>query len=432
LEPFAQGEALTSADQGFLFHLQRQALRYFLDNQARNGLMLDRQCNLGPRRPHGLCSLAGTGMGLIALALAAAPPYRLLGPCAATQRVRAALEAVLNVLPHDHGVIPHFIDSVTGAVHGTDHFSTVETAWLLAGALWAGAFLRDPGVEALAARLYERVDWRYWTAPDLPGACGLLRHGKGPGERFLPYSWDRLNGETVFMYVLAAGAAPEKALDAASWAALQAFYGTVSGLRFHSADLGLFVFQYGLDLLDLEHWQTPGDVDLWAEAGLATEANHRACRQLADRFLTYRTYWGLSAGDGPGEPPETDTYRCYAPAGPIDGTAHLTATLAAVAHCPAAVLENLCAAQHDRRWHGQGRYGFSNLNVDRQWIGRDTVGIDAGAAVLALDNYLMHHRVRDVFSNLPNVRLGMQRLGFTLSPEAAEAPGAGLRFRQAS
>ena len=43
-----------------------------------------------------------------------------------------------------------------------------------------------------------------------------------------------------------------RAWPAENWCRLQPFFGTVAGLRFISADLGLFVFQYGLDLLDLD------------------------------------------------------------------------------------------------------------------------------------------------------------------------------------
>ena len=50
-------------------------------------------------------------------------------------------------------------------------------------------------------------------------------------------AWDRLNGETVFMYVLGVGADKHRALPVESWAALQPFYGTVAGLRFNNADL---------------------------------------------------------------------------------------------------------------------------------------------------------------------------------------------------
>ncbi len=409
----SDGAALRPADRGFLLRLQRQGVQYFLDNQTANGLMLDRQRNHGPRRPHGLCSTAATGMGFIALALASAPPYRLLSPRLAALRIRAGLQAVLDKLPHHEGVVPHFTHSLTGAVHGLDHYSTIETAWLLTGALWAGAFLQDTGLQALATRLYDRVDWHYWSGPDLPGGRGLLRHGKERDGHFLPCSWDRLNGETVFMYVLASGAAEGRALPAAAWTALQPFYGTVAGLRFNSADLGLFVFQYGLDLLDLQQWRAPGEIDLLAEARTATCANQRFCRGAATDFATYRRFWGLSPGDGPGDSPVHDIYRCYAPSGPVDGTAHLTATLASVAHDPQSVLQNLLEGQHDRQLRARGRYGFSNINVDRCWVSQDMVGIDVGAAVLALDNFLMHNRIRRVFQDLPCVRRGLERLGFT-------------------
>jgi len=77
--------------------------------------------------------------------------------------------------------------------------------------------------------------------------------------------------------------------------------------------------------------------------------------------------------------------------------AHLTAALASVAHDPGSVLQNLLEAQHERTLAARGRYGFSNVNLDRNWVSRDMVGIDAGAAVLAVDNYLVNNRVRQVF-----------------------------------
>src|SRR5262249_3891335 len=142
-------------------------------------------------------------------------------------------------------------------------------------------------------------------------------------------------------------------------------------------------------------------------------------REASERFATYRRFWGLSAGDGPAAPPDPDIYRCYTPAGLLDGTAHVTATLASVAHHPGAVLENLHEAQHDRKLTSRGRYGFSNVNVDFGWVSRDVIGIDAGAAVLALDNYLMGGRVRAVFQSLPCVERGLRRLGFTRRADVA-------------
>ncbi len=401
----------TMRDRSLLLRLQSQALQYFLDNQTSNGLVLDRQRNHGSLRTRGLCSLAATGMGCIALALASEEPYRLLSPREAASRIRSALQAALHALPHQSGILPHFVDSDTLEVYGIDHFSTIETAWMAAGGLWAAAFLPHHGLELLAQQLAQRIDWYYWTAPH-ESETPLIRHGQYQDGRFLRASWDRLNGETVFMYVLAAGADEGRAVPATAWSHLRSFHGTAAGLHFNNSDLGLFVFQYGLDLLNLSVWLVPNGVDLAAECGIAAEANYRVCRGLADIFTTYRDYWGLSAGDGPSAPPADLAYRCYAPGGPIDGTAHITATLASIAYRPDLVWENIYRATYEPRWQLLGRYGFSNVNADCDWLGSDMVGIDAGAAVLALDNYLNENRVRNVFHTIPSVQRGLERSGF--------------------
>jgi hypothetical protein len=402
---------LSPAERAFLVCLQTRALNYFLDNQAADGLVLDRQRNLGPARGGGWCSTAATGMGFFALALASAEPFHLLSRAAAVARIRQGLTTALERLPHRHGILPHFVDGSTAGV-GVDRCSTIDSAWMLAGGLWAAAFLGDAGLGDLAGRLYDRVDWGFWTVAESEWACGLIRHGLDGEGRFLRWAWDRLNGETVLLYVLAAGAPEGRAWPAEHWSRLRPFFGTVAGLRFVSADLGLFVFQYGLDLLDLKRWRDPGGIDLEAQAALATEANERYCRAAADRFVTYEQFWGLSAGDGPGDSTSQDVYRCYAPGQPLDGTAHLTATLASIAHRPGAVLENVLRARFALGDCALGRYGFSNINRDRGWVGRDMVGIDAGAAVLALDNFLAGDRVRRIFHALPAVTRGLTRIGF--------------------
>jgi hypothetical protein len=189
----------------------------------------------------------------------------------------------------------------------------------------------------------------------------------------------------------------------------------VAGLTFPGAGLGLFVSQYSLELLDLP--------DLAGPAGLAADADRAVCRGLGRRFETYRLFWGLSAGDGPpGVRGARQGYRAYAPGGPIDGTAHVTATLASVAHRPAHVWENLHSALACPL-PLRGRYGFSNVNLDRAWASPDVVGIDLGAAALALDNALCGGRVRRAFGSLGCVTRGLRRLG--LGPASLTAPVAG-------
>jgi len=409
--PGPAGGSLGAKDRDWLRLLQRRAIGYFLENQAPSGLIDDRQANHGPRRDAELCSISATGMGLIAIALASAAPHRLVPRSEAVARVRAALETALGRLPHDHGILPHFTDPSGVRSIGADAFSTVDTAWLLAGGLWASAFLGDGDLVKAADQLYNRVDWTRWCRPRSSRTPGLIRHGKSPTGRVLPCCWDRANGETILLYALAAGAEDGRAIPEGAWASLRPFYGEAAGRRFHSADLGLFVFQYGLDLLDLRRWRPSCGPDLMAEAAVATAANRETCRDLAGEFRTFRRHWGLSAGDGPGVVGGRDAYQSYSPAGPIDGTAHLTASLASVEHAPGEVLDNLRAALGPRPGP-LGRYGFSCVNEDRRWVGPDMVGIDAGSAVIALDNALMEDRVRATFHEQPCIRRGLYRLGF--------------------
>jgi hypothetical protein len=165
--------------------------------------------------------------------------------------------------------------------------------------------------------------------------------------------------------------------------------------------------------LDLRNWLLPEGVDLRYYAGLAAEANAHVCRQAADRFATYRHVWGSSAGDGPGNSTDgPDIYQCFSPAQPLDGTAHITTTLASLEHRPELVWQNLQVAERLGGPSPRGRYGFSNVNLDRDWVSKDMVGIDLGAAVLALSNMLMKDQVRNVFHSIPAVQRGIQRLGW--------------------
>jgi hypothetical protein len=406
--------AFSPQERVILLRLQEGFLRYFLDNQSAHGLVLDRQANFGCRRSAELCSTAATGMGFIVLALASDEPYHLLSRSKAILRIYSGLETALVKLPHTHGILPHFVHSDTLAVAGADARSTVDTSWLVAGGLWAAEFLRDGRLMHLAERLCDRIDWRWWTVPG-----GQIGHGADGRGRMLPYCWDRLNGETVALYVLAAGAHEERCWSAGNWNRFDRFISQTGGLHFGSADLGLFVFQYGLDLLDLATEPLPGS-DLVVDAALATEANVRVCRGAADRFRTYQRFWGLSAGDGPASGSDGYVYRTYSPARELDGTAHVTATIASLAHCPSRVWENICQADSDSP-RMRGRYGFGNVNLDCDWVARDMVGIDAGAAALALDNCLNSSRIRRVFHHLPVVRRGLDCLRWAGQRAAAAA-----------
>jgi hypothetical protein len=73
------------------------------------------------------------------------------------------------------GFYYHFLDREPGRRAGRCELSTVDTAWLLAGALTAGAYFdgaapAEREVRALADGLYRRADWRWAQNSAAPGA----------------------------------------------------------------------------------------------------------------------------------------------------------------------------------------------------------------------------------------------------------------------
>jgi hypothetical protein len=401
-----------NSDRALLHGLHQQALTYAIDNQLDNGLILDRQRNHGRRSYHGLISTSATGMGWMALALASNADHGLLTRAQAIQRIRRGLLTAL-ALPHNHGMLPHFLDADTLEVVGDDAIATIDASWLIAGALWSAEYLADAELRRLAKRLYDRVDWRYWSQPAKnAGGALLLSHGADADGAFLPGIWDRQNAETAFMYVLALGAARKnKALPIASWYALGLFFGSVYDMRCTSGDLGLFVFQYSRELMNLPLFPEFCGTDLRHEWEKPVLANYAASHQLARLYKTFASFWGISAGDGPPEHPgENDTYKAYAPLGAVDGTAHVLATVSSIGVWPGLVLENLRSVENSAWRKARGRYGYSNINIDRNWFSRDVVGIDVGMAVLALENALYQGRVRETFHRLKPVRRALQLL----------------------
>src|SRR5439155_12112613 len=111
----------------------------------------------------------------------------------AAARARRAAAAAL-ALPHTRGALPHFVAARTLEPIGIDRRSTIDTAWMVAGAQAAAALLRDAPLRRLADRLAGRLDWDYWAGEDGPIAHGHRAAGRLPGGE--P---DRPHGETAFL-----------------------------------------------------------------------------------------------------------------------------------------------------------------------------------------------------------------------------------------
>src|SRR5579883_2328501 len=173
---------LRSAEDLFLEDLSRRAVRYFLEqSNTRTGLVLDRARSWGEPvygSAANIASIAATGFGLTALAIAADRNW--LPESEARDRARTALRFFADEAPHQRGWFYHFLDAATGERAWNCEVSSIDTALLLAGILTVRARFADPEISALAARIYQRIDFPWM----LDGDSNLLSHGWTPEAGF--------------------------------------------------------------------------------------------------------------------------------------------------------------------------------------------------------------------------------------------------------
>jgi len=120
------------------------------------------------------------------------------------------------------GFFYHFLDIETGRRVWQCELSTIDSAFLFAGALTVATYFdRDTAAEGeirrLADALYRRADWN-WACDGGP----TLTHGWRPETGFLPYRWQGYD-EGTLAYILGLGS-PTHPLPPESYRAYCATY----------------------------------------------------------------------------------------------------------------------------------------------------------------------------------------------------------------
>jgi hypothetical protein len=369
-------------DEAFLDEIQQRVVIYFWQEaDPQTGLVKDRAGNFEPDN-YTVSSTAAVGFGLVALAIGESRGW--LSHKQAYQRTLTTLRFLRDELPHEHGFYYHFVDYQTGQRVWNSEVSSIDTAWLLAGVLFAAEFYGGTEVEALANDIYQRVDfeWMLIDGGQRPDEL-LLNHGWTPESGFLPYRWDTYS-ELMLLYLLAIGS-PTHPIPAESWAAWARPQGTYAGYTTF-AQGPLFTHQFSQAWIDFEGRRDGLGYDYFQSSINATLANRQFCLDNEELYQTYDEYsWGLSASDAP------DGYQAYgAPPGyPVhDGTIAPAAVAGSIVFTPDLSLTTLKTMREqygDRIW---GRYGFSDaFNVDRDWWDQDVIAIDAGITLLMIENY---------------------------------------------
>jgi hypothetical protein len=418
------------ASDALLDDIQRATFDYFLqETNPRNGLVVD------STHPDSPASIAAVGF-----ALAAYPVAVERGWMTRT----AALDVTLATLRFFHeapqdgardgvgyrGFYYHFLHMETGRRAWRSELSTIDTTFLLAGALAAAEYFDGEGEEAevprLANALYRRAEWE-WA---LDGGA-TVRMAWKPERGFLRARWQGYN-EAILLYALALGS-PTHPIPPESY---DAYTSTYNWKKIYDTEYlyagPLFIHQFSHLWIDFrgipDAYMREHGIDYFENSRRATHVQREYAIKNPRGFRGYGPdEWGLTASDGPGPAVRQVNgkqrrfwgYRARGvPFGPDDGTLSPWAAIASLPFAPDVVLA--CIQQLADRYPGEKTYGFENSfnptfpggDSELGWISPHHYALNEGPIVLAIENYRSGHLWR-LMRRCQPLRDGLRRAGFS-------------------
>ena len=347
--------------------LQFTTLLYYLhETNPDNGLVRDKT------EPNAPASISAIGMALASLPVIVerGVVIREFAAKLARRRLRYLMECPQGPEPDASGYkgfFYHFLDIETGRRVWQCELSTIDSAFLFAGALTVATYFdRDTPDEVeirrLATTLYERADWEW--------ACdgGLsLTHGWRPENGFIPYRWQGYD-EGLLLYILGLGS-PSHPLPPESYAAYTATY---QWKNIYGRELlysgPLFTHQLSHMWVDFrgirDEFMRQHDSDYFENSRQATYVQQEYAIRNPMNFAGYGQHcWGFTASDGPGWVARTidgverqffDYIARGAPFGPDDGTVAPWVVIASLPFAPEIVIPTA-------RSFGRMNLGMTNL-----------------------------------------------------------------------
>lgn len=372
----------------------------------------------GLRDDQSACAIGGTGMGVMAIIVAAERGW--VSRESAVERILKISEFLARA-ERFHGIFPHWMDGATGRAlpftekdNGGD---VVESAYLFQGLLAAREYFSGEGAEETRlretiTRLWEEAEWDWYTG----------------GQKFLYWHWSpdhefamnhRVGGwnECLIAYVLAASS-PTHAIDTEVYHEGWAYHGrirnTQGAVRGITIPLGdpvggpLFFAHYsflGLDPRGLRDRYA----DYWEQNRNHTLANRAYCLENPGNYPGYgEGGWGLTASDNP------DGYAAHSP-GNDRGVLTPTAALSSFPYTPAYSMQALAHFYHDLGDTLWTPVGFVDAYAPaRNWTASTHLAIDQGPIIIMMENHRTGLLWR-LFMKVPDVQRGLERLEFTRS-----------------
>ncbi|MBV9219092.1 MAG: hypothetical protein JO366_17535 [Methylobacteriaceae bacterium] len=415
--------------------LQRETFEYFVQEaNPANGLIIDKTEAGWP------ASIAATGLALASYPVGIERGF--LTRKLAVERTLATLRFFANS-PHGpqpdatghQGFYYHFLDMQTGRRAWNCELSTIDTTFLLAGALTAGAYFagqtaEEREIRGLADALYRRCNWA-WAQ----NGKATVTHGWRPETGFIDYRWEGYD-EALLLYVLGLGS-PTHPLSPDSYAAWLSTYewDTCYGYDYLYAG-PLFTHQLSHVWIDFrgiqDAFMRDKGLDYFENSRRATYVQQRYAIDNPHRFAGYGEHcWGITASDGPG--PETlrlhsveRTFYDYVgrgvPYGPDDGTLAPWVVIAALPFAPELVLPAVHFCTYEAKLRQFTPYGFKAAfnpthpgrpgNPFGCWVSPWHFGLNQGPIVLMIENY-RSDMVWRLMRGCRHVQQGLWRAGFS-------------------
>jgi hypothetical protein len=331
------------------------------------------------------------------------------------------------------GFYYHFLDMQTGKRVWNCELSTVDTTFLLAGALTAALYFdhdseNEQEIRSLADALYRRADWQ-WAQ----NGGATVTMGWKPESGFLPFRWEGYD-EALLLYILGLGS-PTHPLPAESYKVWASTYEwkEIYGIGLLHAG-PLFTHQLSHMWIDFRGLQD----DFMREHGSDYFENTRRATQVQQQYAIHNPFefagygeycWGLTASEGPGparhlvngvEHVFFDYVARGVAAGPDDGTVAPWAVVASLPFAPEIVIPTL---QHFNKIevgvaHPYGLEATFNPTFPTEhekqcgWLSPWHYGINEGPIVLMIEN----HRTAflwDLMKKCPYIVSGLHKAGFT-------------------
>ena len=389
-----------------LDRLERDTFKYFADEiNLDNGLIPDNTRTGAP------ASIAVVGFALTAYPIAVERKY--LTRSEAVKRTLTTLR-FFDECPQGKakdatgykGFYYHFLDMKTGRRWGNSEISTIDTTYLLAGALTAACYFdRDTKQERelrrLADVIYKRADCQWAQNRGL-----TVSHGWRPERGFIRYRWTGYS-EALILYVLGL-ASPTFPLPAESYEAWTRTYQwkNLYGHEFLYAG-PLFIHHLSHMWIDFrgiqDEYMRGKAINYFENSRRAIYAQQAYAMRNPKKFVGYdRFRWGITASDGPGPAVRHINgrrVRFFAykarsiPYGPDDGTLAPWAVAASLPFAPEVVLPSLSRLNKD---HPEitNQYGFKcsynptfKAGKRKGWVSQGYFGLDQGPIVMMIENY---------------------------------------------